>query len=156
MTDEQLKTLRDHELIAMQLINDGNDLFIAGCCVFSESQKPFFYTSHPLSPMSHWLTIEDQPGAYVFHRTGKIFSEALQDEEFANYYNFAKHNLDLPNDEQDSRKFAEVTVALTFEQAAIEADLRPEWFVGPHQIPLDKIDQVHSLMERMCECLRSF
>ena len=156
MTADQLKSLRDHEIIALQLFSDGVDLFVAGCCVFADQGTPYFYTSHPLSPVSQWLTIHDQPGAFVFHRTGKIFAEALQDDEFANYYNFAKHNLDLPDDEQDSRKFVEITVALTFEQASIEADLNPAWFVGPHQIPLDKIDDVHSLMERMSDCLRSF
>ena len=156
MTDEQLKALRDHEIIALQLVNDGVDLFVAGCCIFADPGTPYFYTSHPCAPMTQGLIIQDQPGAFIFHSTGKIFSEALQDDEFANYYNFAKHNLDLPSDDQDSLNFVAVTVALTFEQAAIEADLNPAWLAGPHQIPLDRIDDVHSLMTRMDDCLRSF
>ena len=155
MTDEQLKTLREKELIALRLIDDCNDIFIAGCCSFSSESIPFFYTSHPLAPMSKRLIIEDQPGSFVFHPTGKLLNEALQDEEFSNYYRFAERNLDLPDDDQESRKFVAVTVALTFEQASIEADLRPEWFV-PYQLPLDKINDVYSLMNRMDECLRAF
>ena len=156
MTADQLKSLRENELIALRLIDDCNDIFIAGCCTFSSEGTPYFFTSHPLAPMSKRLTIEDQPGSFVFHPTGKLFREALQDEEFANFYHFAEANLDLPYDDQDSRKFVEVTVALTFEQASIEADLNPAWFAGPHQIPLNKIEDVHSLMTRMDDFLRSF
>ena len=156
MTPDQLTVLRDRELIVLQLVNDGADLFIAGCCVFSDSHTPHFYTTHPLAPMSQWLAIQDQPDAFIFHPTGKLFREALRDEEFSNYYQFAVANLDLPCDDQDSLNFVAATVALTFEQAAIEADLNPAWLAGPHQIPLDRIDDVHSLMTRMDECLRSF
>jgi len=146
MTDADFRDLRDREIIVLQLAREGlPDVLIAGCCVLNLYTEPRFFTSHPLAPMRACFEIKDSSD-FSYYRTGKTIDEALKDREFANYYAYAKKHLELPEGDT-ANGFVVATAALFFEQAAHISDLKPEYFDGPQQLPLNLIDPVINLAE---------
>ena len=137
MTPAERLTLRDRELIAIQLPGapNGPDVFLAGRCVRSED-KIGFYTTHPEAPVMTCLTLEDTPGHYAFHCAELTLAEAMQDHTFASYFYFAKNHLQLNNDGGHSA-YVYTSIALSFNLFKQEVpNFNPDWLAqGENNIP---------------------
>ena len=138
MTPAEVASLKDRELIAIQLPGEKNgpDIYLAGRCVRSDADKIGYYITHPEAPVMTCLTLQDEPGQYAFHRAELTLSEAMQDHTFASYFYFAKNHLQLNNDGGHSA-YVYTSVALSFNRIkeTIPA-FNPNWLAqGENHIP---------------------